>query len=127
MDKLKLHNIKADHKRNTMTEKNFNGIPANRKITDPADVIHVQVNIEFTIVMESNPTTGYSWEPHYNEEVLELIGTDFTSAGSAMGTGGVQIFRFLPKKIAKEKIQMSYKRPWEQKSKGETVYNIWIL
>ncbi len=110
-----------------MTEKNSNGISANRKITDPANVIHAQVNVEFTIVVESNLTTGYSWYPHYNEEVLELIGSDFTSAGSAMDTGGVQIFRFLPKKIAKEKIQMTYKRPWEQKPKEEIVYNIWIL
>ena len=94
-----------------MTEKNSNGIPANRKITDPADVIHAQVNVEFTIVAESNPTTGYSWQPHYNEEVLELISSDFVSAGSAMGTGGVQTFSFLPKKQQKRKFKCHTKGP----------------
>lgn len=102
-----------------MAEKSYN-------VTNPDNLIKARVNQEITIVVESNPSTGYTWQPHFSEEALELIGSDFVSESLAMGSGGVEIFRFLPKKAGKEKIKMSYKRQWEQKSVKEIAYRIRI-
>jgi predicted secreted protein len=98
-----------------MAKKSYN-------VTDPDNVIHARVSEEITIVIESNPSTGYSWQPHFNEGPLELIDSDFVSESLAIGSGGVEIFRFLPKKAGKENIKMSYKRQWEQKPVKEIVY-----
>jgi predicted secreted protein len=95
-------------------------------VTDPDNVIHARVNEEITIVIESNPSTGYNWQPHFNEGALELMDSDFVPESLAMGSGGVEVFRFLPKKAGKEKIKMSYKRQWEQKPVKEMVYSIRI-
>jgi len=102
-----------------MAEKSYN-------VTDPDNLIQARVNEEITIVIESNPSTGYSWQPHFDEGALELIDSDFISGSLAIGSGGVEIFRFLPRKAGKENIKMFYKRQWEQKPVKETVYSIRI-
>jgi inhibitor of cysteine peptidase len=95
-------------------------------VTDPDNVIQTRVNEEITIVIESNPSTGYSWQPQFNEERLELIGSDFVSESRTMGSGGVEVFRFLTKRAGKEEIKMSYKRQWEHKPVKEITYRIRI-
>ena len=102
-----------------MVEENYN-------VTDPDNLIQTRVNEEITIVVESNPSTGYAWQPHFNEGTLELIDSNFVSEGMAMGSGGVEVFRFLPKKAGKVNIKMSYKRQWEQKPIKEIIYSIRI-
>jgi predicted secreted protein len=102
-----------------MAKKSYN-------VTDPDNVIQARVNEEITIVIESNPSTGYGWQAHFNEGALELIDSDFVSESSAMGSGGVEVFRFLPRKAGKEKIKMSYKRQWEQKPVKEIIFTIRI-
>lgn len=102
-----------------MAEKSYN-------VTDPDNLIQARVNEEITIVIESNPSTGYGWQPHFDEGALELTDSDFVSESLAMGSGGVEVFRFLPKKAGKEKIRMSYKRQWEQKPVKEITYRIRI-
>ncbi len=102
-----------------MAEKNYN-------VTDPDNLIQTRVNEEITIVVESNPSTGYAWQPHFSEGTLELIASDFVSESMAMGSGGVEVFRFLPKKAGKVNIKMSYKRQWEQKPVKEIIYSIRI-
>ena len=111
---LKIHQGKI-----AMAEKSYN-------VTDPDNVIQARVNEEITIVIESNPSTGYGWQAHFNQGALELIDSDFVSESLAMGSGGVQVFRFLPKKAGKINIKMSYKRQWEQKPVKEIVYSIRI-
>ena len=95
-------------------------------LTDPGNLIQARVNQEITIVVESNPSTGYTWQPHFDEGALELIDSDFVSGSLAIGSGGVEIFRFLTRKAGKEKIKMSYKRQWEQKPIKEIIYRIRI-
>ena len=103
----------------TMAEKSYN-------VTNPDNLLQARTNEEITIVIESNPSTGYNWQPHFNEGALELIDSDFISESSAIGSGGVEIFRFLPKKAGKENIKMSYKRQWEQKPVKEVIYRVRI-
>ena len=102
-----------------MVEENYN-------VTDPDNLIQTRVNEEITIVVESNPSTGYAWQPHFSEGTLELTASDFVSESMAMGSGGVEVFRFLPKKAGKANIKMSYKRQWEQKPVKEIIYSIRI-
>jgi len=40
--------------------------------TDSEQVINTTVNQEFTIALDSNPTTGYGWEASYDEDMLSL-------------------------------------------------------
>ena len=51
---------------------------------DPANTIYVEVNDEFVIALESNHSTGYSWqlltdggEAAFDTKVLELVGTEY--------------------------------------------------
>ncbi len=80
------------------------------------------------IALESNPTTGYSWEADYDETVLELVQNsyepgEFAKQG-AVGAGGTEFFRFKALKSGEIKITMSYKRPWEQDILDQKVFTV---
>lgn len=87
--------------------------------SDPGQAINIGVNQEFIIALDSNPTTGYSWQANYDETMLELVGGESTYKESKeaeegmVGAGGTELFRFKALERGETKITMVYKRTWE--------------
>lgn len=85
---------------------------------------------KFSISLESNPTTGYSWEVDFDSTAIELIDNKYTSDSQeeVVGAGGTETFEFLALQSGETQITFSYLRPWEKdKEPIETkVYNISI-
>ena len=46
-------------------------------MADNLNELSVQLGQEFTIKLESNPTTGYTWQPVFDEHAIKLISSDF--------------------------------------------------
>ncbi len=86
--------------------------------TDSGQTVDIGVNQEFVIALGSNPTTGYSWQESYDENILELAEKTYKPGEEAkqglVGAGGVEYFRFKALKTGEAEITLVYKRPWEE-------------
>jgi len=98
--------------------------------TDPEVTIDVGANDEFVILiaLESNPSTGYSWEASYDETRLELVEETYELGEYAkqglVGAGGTELFRFKALKSGEANITMEYKRPWEEEVLEQKVFTV---
>ena len=83
----------------------------------PGNVTSTKAGEEFTITLESNPTTGYSWqlaEP-LNEKIVKLVGSDHVpSRTDLVGAGGQENWTFRAVNKGSAKIALKYARPWEK-------------
>ncbi len=64
--------------------------------TDVEKTIVTSVDQEFTIALDSNPTTGYDWEETHDESMLTLVEDRYTAdekAEGLVGGGGTQYYR----------------------------------
>lgn len=102
--------------------------------TDAAlpDLIGVEIGKTFFISLKSNPSTGYSWQPEFDGEYLELVKSTFVSDTNPdgpplVGAGGIEIFEFLALEQGQTKVTMLYKRVWEQESIDEHIALVQIL
>ena len=98
--------------------------------SDPEETIDSGVNTEFIILiaLESNPTTGYSWEASYDETMLELVEETYELGEYAqqgvVGAGGTELFRFRALNSGEVEITMVYKRPWEEEILDQKVFKV---
>jgi inhibitor of cysteine peptidase len=78
-----------------------------------------------TLTLESNPTTGYSWQ------VMELDSAVLTQEGDPeykqssgaeglVGAGGTETFRFKAVGSSETTLELGYMRPWESVPPVET-------
>lgn len=97
--------------------------PAGEK--SEAQTAHTQLRVgimqekEFSIVLESNPTTGYKWEllSPLNDNIVQLVKSDFVPApGGCMGGGGKDIWTFKAVNKGTTNVSFKYIRPWEKDS-----------
>ena len=68
-----------------------------------------------TFTLDSNPTTGFSWQVEQSEELFE-VKTDFNAEEGdkpAVGAGGVETITLIPLKAGKTEVTLTYARPWE--------------
>lgn len=83
---------------------------------DRACVLSTKAGKEVTIRLDSNPTTGYSWqlaEP-YDESIVRLLEAEYTPPTTRrVGAGGKESWTFLALKKGTAKISLKYVRPWE--------------
>ena len=81
--------------------------------------IEVKNGSRFSIVLDSNPTTGYDWymaEEDYKAN-LSLIGSEYSQSRKEkglMGAGGKRTFTFLAEKSGSTNITLEYKREFEK-------------
>jgi inhibitor of cysteine peptidase len=62
---------------------------------DSLSELSLEVGDQLDVSLESNPTTGYSWELGPLPEGLELVSSEFEEpGGSLVGAPGVQLFVF---------------------------------
>jgi inhibitor of cysteine peptidase len=81
--------------------------------TSPVDV---KVDDKFTISLEANPSTGYSWEltGPLDDKVVVQLGSDHQPGqGTGVGVPGQQLFRFQAVGQGTATIDLQYVRPWE--------------
>ena len=96
--------------------------------TDSGQTLDIGTNQEFVIALDSNPTTGYSWQASYDESILELVGKSYElgkeAKQGAVGAGGVEYFQFKALKAGKTEITLVYKRPWEEETLDQKVFTV---
>ncbi len=78
------------------------------------ELIEVEVGQTFGFSLESNPSTGYSWQVQFDSEFLKLVESVFVEGSSGLiGAPGHESFKFLALKEGQVDIKMVYKRSWE--------------
>lgn len=77
------------------------------------------------VSLESNPTTGYSWQPVFDAQFLEQIGeAEFDPESDLVGAGGMETFRFKALQPGTTTLTLNYLRPWEADSPPEEVFEL---
>lgn len=86
--------------------------------TGPSETIEVAVGEEFVISLDSNPTTGYSWEMTSQLPAwLELIGSEYIPTPTEpqkVGSGGIEEWTFRANAAGTATVTFEYRRPWEK-------------
>jgi len=86
---------------------------------DPEETIDSAINKVFIVLiaLDSNPSTGYSWEAEFDANMLELIEETYElgiyARQGIVGAGGTELFRFKGLSTGKTEITFKYKRPLE--------------
>ena len=85
------------------------------QVNDPQLPIEVSTGREFTIILESNPTTGYQWAivDELNRSVVEFVKTEYTSTSdpNLVGGGGLDVWTFKSVKTGETQITLGYYPP----------------
>ena len=97
-----------------------------KKYDNPDEAIEIEEGLEFAIVLESNPTTGYQWqlaEP-LDGKILSLVSATFESKGGGegeekVGAPGEEVWTFEAVGPGKAEITLAYARPWEKEAAPE--------
>ena len=89
-----------------------------------------EVGDTHTVVLESNPTTGYRWEVgfEFDDRYLELIEQSYEPDSDLVGAPGREFFTFLALAFGRVEFSFNYKRPWEEQvlKTGRYTFNIGV-
>ena len=85
--------------------------------TWPGETVKNEGEMEHAVMIsiESNPTTGFSWEAEQDNELFK-IQDEYTADPQdepVSGSGGVQVFIMTPAKAGTVRVTFNYTRPWE--------------
>jgi predicted secreted protein len=78
----------------------------------------------FTIVLDANRSTGFRWEiaRPFDAAVVALVDTTYQEEpNAAPGQGGKEVWTFDAVAPGWTKIQLAYRRPWEDLAPARTV------
>jgi predicted secreted protein len=85
------------------------------KISDPKQPIEVGAGQEFSIVLESNPTTGYHWDivGDLDQNLVKLVKNEYTSTSdpNLVGGGGVDVWTFKAVNTGETQVTLGYYPP----------------
>jgi inhibitor of cysteine peptidase len=97
----------------------------NPPMDDKEENITLTKGQEFTITLDSNPTSGFKWLPKFDGSIINLVSHDFQSSTTKrIGSSGKDIFIFLAISSGSDKLKMFYKRSWEEQFVAEKVFVI---
>jgi inhibitor of cysteine peptidase len=85
-------------------------------------VIDLVVGQSYTVVLDSNPSTGYTWKATYDGSKLELVGQEFTPASTALGAAGQEHIEFKALARGTSEVRFAYQRPWEGNAERVVTY-----
>ncbi len=88
-----------------------------KEYNDPTRAIRVSVGEKFSIILDSNATTGYSWQiaKKTTGPVLSFVGRDYAAPRVKMpGAGGKEHWTFKAESAGTEKLTFHYLRSWEK-------------
>jgi inhibitor of cysteine peptidase len=98
--------------------------------SNPEEKIDINASREFVVLiaLDSNPSTGYSWQASYDEAMLDLVEESYELGEYAklglVGAGGTELFRFRALKSGETEITMVYKRSWETEVLDQKVFTV---
>ena len=79
--------------------------------------LSVTVGQTFDIELETNPSTGYSWNPVFQSDYLALKSRKVEPRpGKLLGAPVKESFTFIPLKSGACEIEFRYSRSWEKDS-----------
>ena len=78
------------------------------------DIIEAFYMKEFSIILDSNPTTGYAQVPLFDKNFLELRDRSIKMNSKKFGSSSEEVFKFTPIKCGTTNLKMIYKREWEE-------------
>ncbi len=87
-----------------------------KEYKDPSVPIEVEKGSTFTIVLDSNPTTGFQWQftSAVDENVISLSKTEYIKGEPVtIGSGGEEKWTFSADGLGETTINLAYVRPWE--------------
>ena len=98
---------------------------------DSGKTLEVHVGDAVKLVLETNPTTGFSWNKIENvdKSILKLEKNDYkqnANPGRLVGVGGNTTIVYRALKAGTAKIDLIYMQPWEPDSKFNTEYSVTV-
>lgn len=87
-------------------------------------VIKARQGDEFVIALDTNPTTGFQWEPSFETDVLQLLARRPPTPGPGVGAGGVERFHFKVIGTGPTRLGFAYRRPWDASASEELVFRL---
>ncbi|MGD8905001.1 MAG: protease inhibitor I42 family protein [Anaerolineae bacterium] len=100
---------------------------------DDGSVVELGEGQALVVTLESNPTTGYSWQvSEVDEDVLMQIGDpEFEEAAATegeqvLGSGGTETFYFASA-AGETTLTLVYHRPWEEDVEPEAVFSVEVI
>ena len=89
---------------------------------DNGTQVHIAVGEQFSVVLESNPTTGYQWEVgEIDRMVLKQLSAEYDADTPQLaGSGGAEIFTFEAIGTGETSLTFIYRRSWEDAAPAET-------
>ena len=97
--------------------------------SNPSQTINATVNGEFAIALDSNPSTGYSWNVSYDASMLSLEKEEYNPSEKEpglVGAGGTQYYQFKALKAGSTEINLTYLRTWEEGYIDQKVFTVEI-
>ena len=96
--------------------------------------IEVNAGDRLTVVLCSNPTTGFQWSEEaeisdstlLKQEAHEFVGPE-SEPPPPPGTPGVEAWTFQTLKKGTSTVSMEYSRPWEGGEKGEWTFTLDVV
>lgn len=77
----------------------------------------IRIGEVFTVELEENPSTGYSWAVEYDQSKLELVRDQpLAPANPIPGASIKHTWEFKAIASGRTQIKFSYARPWESKA-----------
>ena len=83
---------------------------------DPGVPIQAKLGTVFSIVLPSNPSTGFRWKMTLpeNDKTVTFLGSEYVASQAGMpGAPGTEIFKFKAATSGEMKAAFVYERPWE--------------
>lgn len=87
------------------------------EFADPASPVVVGPGENFTIILPSNRTTGFTWRlaKPLDEKIIRFLGSDFVEPRSGLdGASGKEVWSFRSVAPGSCIISFEYLRPWEK-------------
>jgi predicted secreted protein len=91
--------------------------------------VELAVNGSLTVTLESNVTTGYSWELKQigDTSVLEKTDNKYEAPTSGLsGAGGKEVWNFKTLKAGTTTLNMEYSQPWAGGQKGVKSFTLTV-
>ncbi len=86
---------------------------------DPGVPIRVSPGKEFSILLVSNPSTGFGWKMTLpvDQQTVKFLGAGYVAPQKAMmGAPGEEVYKFKSQVLGETKADFVYVRPWETKT-----------
>jgi len=76
--------------------------------------LDVMLGQNFTVQLQSNPSTGYQWQPTYNTTSVKLVNQTYMAGAALPGAPGAEVFTFQGLKAGTSAAMFNYVSPANQ-------------